>query len=138
MELTPSYVYVIAKIEDRKFVAPVKVGITDNPRSRLKTISTSSPFPVGLVHTLHVPLRGMAREMEGAFHHTQAEHRLNGEWFDLTPKMALLILILQFDWHLQLNGVDEELAALAREKSGAGSKADAALDLLSAQEASES
>lgn len=114
------YVYLIARRDGERLVAPVKVGLTKDLGSRLASIQTACPFPVALVHSLRVPTRWMAREIENCFHSTQKHNRSHGEWFSMSPLDALSILLMQFHWHLDLNGVSEDIRDQVIEMVGAG------------------
>jgi hypothetical protein len=59
-----------------------KIGRTGNVQSRLALIQTSSPYPVKVVHSIHVDDMVTA---EAFLHRKFAAYRRHGEWFDLTP-----------------------------------------------------
>lgn len=67
----------------------VKVGISDNPRSRLCSLRTGCPFPINMFATLELPSREMARMLEKEFHELGEKHRLEGEWFVFHAPAAL-------------------------------------------------
>lgn len=79
------FVYVIA-IEGQKLA---KVGISNNPHSRLDQLSTGSPFRMKLVHKYRLSARDLARKVEAEIHDELAGERCNGEWFAVSPEMAL-------------------------------------------------
>jgi len=80
--------YVLATLKgDGEHCAPVKVGITSNPKSRIHSIATSCPFPVQLYFGLRVP-RDVARMVEGSVHKTMAKHQTHREWFGVHPWFA--------------------------------------------------
>lgn len=70
------------------------------------------------------PDREIARELEAAFHETQSKFRLSGEWFDLSPKQSMVILMIGFGTLLNVGAgfeptrVDEILAAARTDYSG--------------------
>jgi hypothetical protein len=109
----PCFVYVIA-IEGQKLA---KVGISNNPRSRLDQLSTGSPFQMRLVHTYRFGARDRARKIESYVHEELADRRCNGEWFAVSSELALRAtltrIIRLFLWELEW---DEEsiLAELVR------------------------
>jgi hypothetical protein len=118
------YVYLIATIHEGAYVAPVKVGITKDPASRVQSLQTASSTEIGLVHAIAVPDRSYARYFEDCFHQTQKEHRTRGEWFNLTPHRALLLLCLHMRFALDLFKVEPDLKREVLEVSGAGSAAE--------------
>ena len=82
-------VYVLDMI-DTPFV---KIGSTSNPRSRIKTYATASPFliecpfifcpPFGLAHTI----------IELEAHKIMSPSRFRGEWFKATRQDAICAII---------------------------------------------
>lgn len=127
------YVYLIARREGDRLIAPVKVGITNNLGSRLSAIQTSCPFPISLVHSLNFQRRSMARHVEKGFHQVQSSSRAYGEWFDMEPLKALSILCLMVRVVLHANGVASEDEKEIVEIFNAGQSAQAVLDELRAQ-----
>lgn len=127
------YVYLIARRDGDRLIAPVKVGITNNLGSRLSVIQTSCPFPISLVHSFSFPQRDMARYLERGFHQVQKPSRAYGEWFDMEPLKALSILCLMVRIALHANGVASEDEDRAVEIFNAGLSAQAVLDELRAQ-----
>lgn len=68
-----TYIYVIGSDE----VRPVKIGMSDDPVSRLKTLQTGNPF------RLHIRLMVQSdRSLEGLLHRHFKDVRTQGEWFD--------------------------------------------------------
>ena len=67
----------------------VKVGISQNPKSRIATLRTGSAFPINFFATLRLPNRNLAREFEREFHCIEAPFRLEGEWFRFCAPAAL-------------------------------------------------
>lgn len=65
----------------------VKLGISNNPSARLRTIRSSSGVPVQLVHSSSA--RPDARAVEAAAHKLLSEKRRAGEWFDVSPDEAI-------------------------------------------------
>jgi hypothetical protein len=59
---------------------PIKIGISVNPRGRLKGLQTAHPWKLSL---LCVIPGGCA--LEAQYHARFAEHRLHGEWFSPHP-----------------------------------------------------
>lgn len=83
------YVYVIGHENDGTIIGPVKVGITNSLGSRLCGIQTGNPFRLKVAHVLSFATRGEAAAIERQFHDNFGDERLNGEWFQITPKDAL-------------------------------------------------
>lgn len=131
------YVYIIAKRDGDRITSPVKVGITGNVGARMAQFQTACPFPIVLVHTLHVPARWMARQLEGCFHETQRQHRAHGEWFEMPPLKALQILLLHFRWGLQMSKMPRGMRRKVLEISGAGRAGEAVIERLQRQDTEE-
>jgi hypothetical protein len=68
---------------------PIKIGMSDDPRKRLRTLQTSHHQPLAI---LAVCEGGRVRE--GEYHRTFARHRLNGEWFARHPDILAEIASL--------------------------------------------
>lgn len=64
----------------------LKVGVSHNPNGRMRTLSTSLPYKLKVERTWP---RTDAYQIEGATHDILAEHRLNGEWFNVTLDQAV-------------------------------------------------
>lgn len=88
------FIYVISVTKLGIPLAPVKIGITSQVDGRLKALQTASPYPLSLVHTFTVPNKGIAREIERAFHEVQKKHKTSGEWFDLDPMIAVFLMCM--------------------------------------------
>ena len=83
------WLYLIARVDDRGAGSPVKVGVSRNPASRIKSIQNGCPFPVQIFASFHFDDPASdARRAEGVFHARHSSRRLAGEWFDLTPGEA--------------------------------------------------
>lgn len=65
---------------------PTKIGIAKDVDTRLAALNTSSA--VRLRAYFHIEVDD-ARATEAAAHHALADYRLNGEWFDVTPELAI-------------------------------------------------
>jgi hypothetical protein len=80
---TSAWIYVV-----RASNGHVKVGITADPLARLASLQTGSSQKLELVYTCVVQSNeGFA--VEQAAHNTLWKHRLEGEWFDTSPDMAV-------------------------------------------------
>jgi len=56
---------------------PIKIGIADDPRQRLRDLQCACPYELVLVGHVPAPV-GLERFLHRAF----AAHRLRGEWFE--------------------------------------------------------
>ena len=65
---------------------PIKVGITDNVKRRLKTLQCANPCKLELLLAF---LGGEV--MECALHRKFSAHRLRGEWFEPAPPLTTFI-----------------------------------------------
>ena len=85
-----SFVYVISG-PDTFGRAPtpnrVKIGVTKNPSQRLKTLQTGSHMRLRFAFIGCTP--GEGYDIEQAAHNVLAAYRLEGEWFDVAPEMAV-------------------------------------------------
>jgi predicted GIY-YIG superfamily endonuclease len=78
-----TFVYAIG-IDD----GPVKVGITQNLLSRLRTLQNGSPGKLELIWVYTTWDKAAALRMEKNFHAVYAEYRLEGEWFKVSALLA--------------------------------------------------
>jgi hypothetical protein len=76
------FVYVVTGDHDL-----VKIGITTNPKARLASLRTGSPFPIDFAYVATV--EGPAIDIEQRAHASLARHRCQGEWFDVVPEVAV-------------------------------------------------
>jgi len=83
------FVYIMARLVDGEAQAPIKVGISCNPRERLKQVSRDVGAPLVIVAKFPFWRRRLAYEVEQGFHRACAEFRTTGEWFDLEPQDAI-------------------------------------------------
>lgn len=58
-----------------------KIGVSDNPETRLAQLQTASDKPLRLVAKFPMPSRAAAFDLEKQLHTEYAYLRLNGEWF---------------------------------------------------------
>lgn len=68
---------------------PVKIGISHSPERRLSEFQTACPFPISVLHAEPCESRQVAFSDEAFAHRFFSEHRLWGEWFDVTGNMAI-------------------------------------------------
>lgn len=79
------YVYIVDYGLDNECRPIVKIGLTQNPKSRLAQLNTSSPRRLEYFSVYQVAdMAAVEREMHRMF----ADRRMNGEWFHLTPREA--------------------------------------------------
>ncbi len=106
------FVYIISKVEDGKHVSPVKVGISYSPGGRLFTFQTSCPFKLAIHSLFALPNRNAAQRIEQCFHQVQKRHQTHGEWFDIRPEIADVLVRMAIDTFL---GIVCELTLEQRE-----------------------
>jgi hypothetical protein len=81
-QLSGSFIYVLKG--DHRLA---KVGVSTNPDARLAQLRTASPFPIDYAFVGVTP--GTGYDIEREAHAILANHRCNGEWFDVPPEMAV-------------------------------------------------
>lgn len=59
---------------------PIKIGVSDDPKQRLKSLQTGSPHSLHLRDAAPVP---EDQRLESALHKKLEHRRLNGEWFEI-------------------------------------------------------
>jgi hypothetical protein len=64
----------------------VKIGFARNPKAKMRVMQVGCPYDL---HLLGVMEGG--REMESKLHHRFAEHRIRGEWFNLSLEIRQFI-----------------------------------------------
>jgi hypothetical protein len=97
------YVYIIATKRDGLLDKPVKVGITSNWRSRLKTFQTASVEELAFAWVFNLPEEWVARSLEQSFHFVMRKHRLRGEWFDIDPISDVRLMCANIRVALEVN-----------------------------------
>ena len=60
----------------------IKIGVSDNPKRRIKDIQTSNPLPVHLIRTFEAGKDAYIHE--GYFHKLYKEFKTGGEWFEFS------------------------------------------------------
>lgn len=68
-----------------------KIGFSKNVQKRLKTLQTGNPLSLKIHHTEPVP-ENRIRLLEKKIHQELKHHRLEGEWFDISPDDAKWML----------------------------------------------
>lgn len=102
------FVYIIATMLNDGPAAPVKVGIANDPFSRLKSVQTGNPHRLRLLAAIAVPDRSIAVELERAFHSVMDQYRMHGEWFNISPAHASDSLRLNLAAMLHVSGASCE------------------------------
>lgn len=78
--------YYVYFISDGEYL---KIGISNNPESRLRTLQTSNARPLEIIHVIPTHSKESALSLEGQLHDRLAEHRLSGEWFNMDGYEAI-------------------------------------------------
>jgi hypothetical protein len=86
--MTHSYIYIIGSV-----APPYKVGISKDPKRRLKALQTGFPLPLSILHQVQLPAT-RTKLLETVIHRNLKHHRLAGEWFDVP--LDQLILEVEF------------------------------------------
>lgn len=74
-----NYVYVVGYERDQKLY---KIGYTKDVKTRIVTLSTSSPHKIVLKNQFEFESEDVARQIEAKAHDLLDGWRLNGEWFE--------------------------------------------------------
>jgi hypothetical protein len=82
------YLYVITSLKDRRPTAPVKIGISNNPASRLSSLQTANAEDLILFCCFAFP-RDWAVGMEQDVHEILKKDHIRGEWFSTDPIQAV-------------------------------------------------
>ncbi len=87
----PFYVYFIQP--NKKGNQPVKIGYSNNPDDRLRTLQTGNWEKLKVSLLLPFETEALAREAERTFHYLarKKHRRLNGEWFIINGSWKTLI-----------------------------------------------
>jgi hypothetical protein len=90
-ESSRSYVYLLGCVgNDGKSCSPVKIGITDNPKLRIRGLQCASPVLIECMLTWSLPQRLLAQRIERLFIKRYLQHQIRkGEWFNVPPAEAL-------------------------------------------------
>lgn len=88
------YLYIIgAEFLDRKMV---KIGISNNPEKRVKSLQIGSPIILTLHHKINVVDKKLALLMESVFHQENLCKGITGEWFLMSEKEAFDFIYKRF------------------------------------------
>lgn len=81
-------------------LGPVKIGISGNVQSRLASVQTGCHRRLEVLAAFSIPDRDSARRVEAEIHRLGSHWRLEGEWFDLDPIIALEVACGLFRMYL--------------------------------------
>jgi hypothetical protein len=87
--------YLIAEVgNDGLPCAPVKVGVSENPKWRLRALQTGNGRSLMIVETWRFPNQGpfFAARMERIVHQNLGGVRMCGEWFEIAPVDAFNVI----------------------------------------------
>lgn len=82
---TATYIYFILQQSARINHIPVKIGLSNNPKRRLKALQTGNPRKLTLRGTVKTSSRRDAFALERQLHSKYKDKSINGEWF-LLPR----------------------------------------------------
>ncbi|GJE77224.1 GIY-YIG nuclease family protein [Methylorubrum suomiense] len=105
-----TWIYVVADYTGGAPKRPIKVGISDEPTSRLRTIQTGCPSPLIEVARFRFKTRKVAADVEGAFHKYNSGFRTSGEWFDIDPASAVHMIITIIQSRCEMHDIDPKHA----------------------------
>lgn len=74
-----------------KFGNMVKVGLTNDPAARLRTLQTGLPEALTMPYLVVLPKREQAVRLEKSLHRQMADRRVRGEWFRIDIEDAIAI-----------------------------------------------
>ena len=101
MSEQPAFIYIISTVRDGEPCAPVKIGVSNNPASRLASLQTACPYDIELTYAFSAHTeRDMAGIIETVSHQVGDKVRLRGEWFDVHPFDAIRLVagVIQGVW----------------------------------------
>lgn len=79
-----SYIYIIGSDNP-----PYKIGISKDPRRRLKELQTGYPQKLRILETRKVDI-SRTKLLESVIHKHLDQYKMNGEWFNISLKDAKL------------------------------------------------
>ena len=82
-----AFVYFIFNIDSQA----IKIGMAKNVEKRLKSLQTSSPILLELLHTIQLNSVEDAQKLEMVLHQRFAHLRMNGEWFKSREELRTYI-----------------------------------------------
>ena len=103
-----SFVYAIRQVSEGAHFTdscPVKIGVSDNPISRLSALQSGCPDALEIWEACELPTRKEAFWLEGQLHRSLDDLRIHGEWFQIPPiDMAVTV------WHILEEAIGHEEA----------------------------
>lgn len=92
-----------------------KIGISKDPRGRIKHFSTIMPLEVEIIHTF---ASDNCREAEAALHRMHDCCRARGEWFSLSEQDVYFITSItayfEGQFHFEMSSEDRAISELFR------------------------
>nr|WP_263858290.1 GIY-YIG nuclease family protein [Waterburya agarophytonicola] len=82
-----AFVYFIFNIDSKA----IKIGMAKNVEKRLKSLQTSNPIILELLHTIHLDSVEDAQKLEYVLHQKFSHLRMNGEWFEASEELRTYI-----------------------------------------------
>lgn len=111
-----------------------KLGVSDNPKTRLTQLQTSNPLPLKLVSLRPIPSEINREQYEREVHQALSASRQQGEWFLITQRLKDWVshnmLSVSVDEQMRMNFVDYFIslgAQQARQTSALGVNVEAVL-----------
>jgi hypothetical protein len=90
-----AFLYIVCVVDETgKHSAPVKIGVTINCATRLAGLQSGNPHKLDFYATFPFASEADAYRAERQLHELLVEHRLSGEWFNLSPELVIPRLIL--------------------------------------------
>ena len=86
----PRYVIYFMKATDSKNCSYVKIGVSGNVNTRLKTIQASCPLMIEIIKVMEAPPNDVYA-IERQLHNKLSAYRIHGEWFMLTDYVLCAI-----------------------------------------------
>lgn len=103
------HIYIICNGPNDGMSGPVKIGMANDPHKRLLGLQSGNPNKLIIWRTFPAPDREIAREIERGFHVVQRKRRLSGEWFDLNPRQAEVLMRMNLGTAFHTHGMDKDL-----------------------------
>ncbi len=82
-----AFVYFIFNIDSKA----IKIGMAKNAEKRLKSMQTSNPITLELLHTIQLDSVEDALKLEYVLHQRFSHLRMNGEWFEANEELRTYI-----------------------------------------------
>lgn len=98
-----TFVYVIV-CKDGAGTSFSKIGISNDPEERLRSLRTASPLKLELLVGVPVPSREIAEWIEGSVHGFMVNDRVRGEWFKSDPLRCGIAICIAIESAYQIAG----------------------------------